>query len=271
MSNYTIFIDGDKKQVSGSAITATSTKVNGGTAYALGTSVPSGPLTARVGQGIKVVDKYGSQVIQREDVFGAFQSSAVSLTSVANNGSGYCRFTKSSHGLSVGDVLSISGATAASLNVLHVVTAVPTANTFDTRVAYAASSPSAGSYKTVAGTFAGQTAANYIMRGGVSGSVAGGQYTHNAFGSDHGIRRSIHKLEAMRTARVATAIRAGYWNEFTGQFTTDPTVANDISDFGTDHAATPSRTTPGELVYRESGQPDGTYGVKQADYPAKTS
>ena len=108
------------------------------------------------------------------------------------------------------------------------------------------------------------------MRGYVQ-DVANGQYTYTGFGNDFGIRRSIHKLEHMYTRRVATAIRAGYWNIFTGTWSTDPVVADDAPTWGTDDAANPTRAIPGELVYRVSGQPDGTNGITQDDYEAKTS
>lgn len=63
-----------------------------------------------------------------------------------------------------------------------------------------------------------------------------------------GLIRSIHKLETLRTRRLTTAIRAGYWNIYTGQFTTPPTVATD--SLASDSAANPTRSSPGDLVYR---------------------
>lgn len=76
--------------------------------------------------------------------------------------------------------------------------------------------------------------------------------------------RSIHKLETLRTRRLTTAIRAGYWNIYTGQFTTPPTVATD--SLANDNAATPTRAVPGDLVYR-TGKPTpvvDTYKAKTA-------
>lgn len=267
---YTLFPDDDKAQVDGSAITATSTLVNGMTVFALGTSVPAdGPVTAQVQLGIDRT-VFGSQLLQSKYVFGAYQSaSPVSLTSVADNGSGFCRFTKAGHVLAVGDVINVINSTSGNVNGVQKVTAVA-ATTFDTDKAYTAAA-AAGQYRTVAGDFATLTVGNYIMKGGVPGAVAGGQYTVTGFGSDYGFRRSIHKVEHVRTRRVATAIRAGYWNIYSGEFSTQPEVADDISSIGADHAATPSYAVPGELVYRVSGQPDGTHGITQDDYPPKTS
>lgn len=78
-------------------------------------------------------------------------------------------------------------------------------------------------------------------------------------GSDLGSRRSIHRQEKVRTTRTTTAIRAGYWNIYTGRWTTSPTtavdsfwdIANDTtSATSTDNAADPTRSVPGELTYK---------------------
>lgn len=268
MTFYTLFPDADKKQKNGSAITATSTKIDGGTGFALGTSVPTGPMTANVQLGNRAA-VHGSQIIQSKDLFGAFQATAVTLTSVADDGSGFCDFTLAGHGLSVGTVINVTGSTSGNVDGVQKITSVPDVNSIVTDKAFVASA-TAGGYRLVAGRFASMTAGQYIIRA-YSSSVANGQYTAKGYGSDYGIRRSIHKLEHMWTRRVATAIRAGYWNIFTGTYSTAPTVADDASTFGTDDAATPTRAKPGELVYRHSGQPDGTLGPVQKDYPAKTN
>jgi hypothetical protein len=93
--------------------------------------------------------------------------------------------------------------------------------------------------------------------------------------SDLGSRRSIHRQEKVRTTRTTTAIRAGYWNIYTGTWSTTPTnavdnfwdIANDTtSSTSTDQAATPTRSVPGELTYK-LGQPSPV----SVDYPAKTT
>lgn len=267
MTWYTLFPDADKKQVDGNAITSTSTKYKGGTCFALGTSIPTDcQFTAFVQLGDRK-SVFGTQVVQSKDVFGAFQTSATAITSVADDGSGYCDYTLATHGLAVGDVVNVTGSTSGNVDGPQKITSVPDVNSFVTDKAYVASA-SAGSYTEVAGTWATMTAGEYIMLGYAS-SVAGGQKTTTGFGSDYGIRRSIHKLEHLYTRRVATAIRAGYWNIYTGEWSTDPVVADDAATWGTDEAATPTRAIPGELTYRVSGMPDGTYGPIQDDYPVK--
>lgn len=93
--------------------------------------------------------------------------------------------------------------------------------------------------------------------------------------SDLSSRRSIHRQEKVRTTRTTTAIRAGYWNIYTGTWSTTPTTAVDnfwdisndtTSSTSTDEAATPTRTTPGELTYK-LGQPLPV----SVDYPSKNS
>lgn len=76
--------------------------------------------------------------------------------------------------------------------------------------------------------------------------------------------RSIHKLETLRTRRVTTAIRAGNWNIVTGTFSAAPTVA--VDSLGTDNAANPTRSSPGQLTYK-GGAPNP---VTTNDYKAKT-
>lgn len=265
MAGYTLYPDDDKKQISGSAITATSTLVDGGSAFALGVNAVDRVLTAKVLLGDHTPTVFDSVVVTQKDVFSAFQSSGTAITSVGDSG-GYCQFTLNGHSLTVGTVINVYGSTSGNVDGPQKVTAKDT-NTFTTNKKFTAAA-TAGSYKLVAGRFASMTPKQYIFMGD-SCSVAGGQATRIGYGSDHGIRHSIHYLLHLYTRRVATAIRAGYWNEFTGQWSTKPTNADDASTMGNDHAAILTRASPGELIYRVSGNPDFGKGVVQKDYPAK--
>jgi hypothetical protein len=66
---------------------------------------------------------------------------------------------------------------------------------------------------------------------------------------------SVNKIESVDTRAIATAIRAGYWNIYSGLFTTSPTVSTDAmhkSVSGTsviDVAANVSRSSTGRLTY----------------------
>lgn|GEM_PF-3340386 len=69
----------------------------------------------------------------------AMSGTAISVTGIADNGSGYCRCTATAHPLSVGDfVLMCDSESVRAYNTIHKVTAKPSANTFDTDVAYSA-------------------------------------------------------------------------------------------------------------------------------------
>jgi len=70
--------------------------------------------------------------------------------------------------------------------------------------------------------------------------------------------KSVHKIlvkngggnlvAGIRTRRVATAIRAGNYNIYTGLFSAAPTVA--VDEFGADDAANVSRSNQGSLFYK---------------------
>lgn len=75
--------------------------------------------------------------------------------------------------------------------------------------------------------------------------------------------RGIHKLESVLTRRELTAIRAGKFNFYLGRWDTGyPVVTNDTGTTGTagvlvgadgvyaDHAATPTRSAPGNLTFK---------------------
>ncbi len=268
MANYKIHPSADVKQLDAgthSAVTATSTVLNGGTAKGLGANrtLLDNSAFGKRNQGV-----YGSRVVAGQNVGAAAYSTeaAVALTSVADSGTGdKARFTLAAHGRSVGDIINITGSTGGAMDGIHRITAVPSSSTFDTDRTYVAAA-TAGSYKLYRGLFATMTKGDYIIRR-VTDTLAGTiSNTVLRSGGSEGYTRSIHKVEAARTTRFATAIRAGYWDEFNGVWTTTPTTADDLSTWGTDEAATPTYAIPGELVYR-TGKPLPV----QDNYKAKTA
>jgi hypothetical protein len=76
--------------------------------------------------------------------------------------------------------------------------------------------------------------------------------------------RSINKRESYKSNGVATAMRAGYFNLFTGKFSPLPTPVTETP--GTDVAANPTRSAPGDLVFRTGAK----LPVRNYDYKAKT-
>lgn len=87
------------------------------------------------------------------------------------------------------------------------------------------------------------------------------------------LTRSIHYMQTclagtcaqgVRTYKLASALRANYYNRFTGAFTTPVAISTDA--MGPDHAALPTRDVPGTLTYMPlfNGVP------KTTNYVAKT-
>jgi hypothetical protein len=82
--------------------------------------------------------------------------------------------------------------------------------------------------------------------------------------------RMLHKRESYKVSQIATAIRAGEWNIYTGSWGTPPnntteTPGSDATLGPLDRAASVSRSSPGQLVYRS-----GSKLPVRDDYKAKT-
>ncbi len=230
---------------------------------------PSGPLTGEVDLG-NTSAIYGSQVVlgHGHNIWSAYQGNGVAITSVASSG-GYANFTKSSHGLTVGTVIMVTDSTAGGVDGVQKITAV-TSNTFKTNKVYVASA-AAGSYHLKSGRFASMSPTEWIIKGGVTITLADTSNVLAGFGADFGIRQSIHKVLHVWTKLVATAIRAGQYNIYSGKFNPAVTSQDDISSFGADNEANVGRNNPGDLIYRVSGQPDGSRGITVESYPDRTN
>lgn len=67
--------------------------------------------------------------------------------------------------------------------------------------------------------------------------------------------RSVNGIETVDTRAVATAIRSGYWNIYTGKWSTDPVVSYDnmhkavVGTTNIDDAVHVSRANPGSLTF----------------------
>jgi len=126
-----------------------------------------------------------------------------------------------------------------------------------------------------AGTFA-YTVGDVIRRVTTTLSGVSKDRILSSGASNWGTRKAIKQVTAIRTVKVATAIRAGYWNIYSASFSSGPDTANDFTTIvtqggtgggsGADEAANPSDSKPGELVYHAGILAQPT----QADYPAKT-
>ncbi len=105
------------------------------------------------------------------------------------------------------------------------------------------------------GTFAFENERGIIVR--VTNTLAGG--VSNTFlqsaGDDVANARSINQVSGIYITDETSAIRAGAWNAYSGEFS--PAVTGELTDFGVDEAANPTRSVPGELAYMD-GSPNPT-------------
>lgn len=73
--------------------------------------------------------------------------------------------------------------------------------------------------------------------------------------------KSINKLETLRTRRFTTAIRENKYNRVTGRFDVGYPVVG-VDNLATDNAANPTRSNPGQMVYKIGGQVPVTSNYK---------
>lgn len=218
-------------------------------------------------------------IVQNEYLAGAQYGTAVSVSGVGvanpTSGNGANKFTKltrSAHGLTVGTFLWLTDASG-HIDGPATVYSVESSSGFTVNKPYS-NTIGAVTYAPLVGNLANLEAGNYSMKKLVS-NVHGQQNTKLASGAaDYG-RSKIHAVVAVRTRKVATAIRAGYWNVFTGAFTTDPTVTNDFASMDIDGSNVPDDEAKniiagygvgGELSYR-----NGTRSVITTEYDRKTT
>ena len=113
---------------------------------------------------------------------------------------------------------------------------------------------------TVSGTFAKNTDSLLAMR---SNALVNAVLVFRNASIYPAYVRSINYLEGRTTSKVATAIRAGKYNIYTGQFDVGfPASASD--DFGNDTAARSSFAVPGSLTFMVNSK-----HITTQNYPAK--
>jgi hypothetical protein len=254
-----LYSGGPYKQRDGSAITQTSTNVNTGGMKIAGTS--NLVRTVNPGEGDNESTRLVGGVACGQADWGSFLPTT-GITGQAtgiNNNNGLAQLTKISHGLSVGSVVNVAN-NATGVNSVgvyegpHRVHSVVDAHRVVLNTPYV-SDQTGITYALPVGEIANLDANNYAMRtvvGTVHG-VANDKITSPA--SDYG-RAKVHKVNAVRTRKVATAVRAGDWVPYSGEFVNQPALANDFAGFGTDEATVDSTTKyglKGELAYRYGG------------------
>lgn len=270
-----LYTNGPYKQSNGTAITATSTNVDGGAIKMAGTSSTLRAVHPAMG------DNEGPRVVAGVDLgqadWGPYVNATggsgvgTGITNATGQYAGLVNVTRLAHGLVAGNVVSVrNNSTSQTYTGIyhgpHRVVAVPDANNFvlNTPYVYLATGVS---FAAPVGNVANQVPRNYTMRQ-VAGYVHGVPETKmSSPASDYG-RRKLHSVTAVRTSKVATSIRDGYWSPISGRFTVQPSQFNNFSAMGTDEVTQNNSTnygTKGEFVYRFGG-PSGVMG----DYNGKT-
>jgi hypothetical protein len=201
-------------------------------------------------------------------IFSGYMGTAVAITTITQSSStGKCLITKSSHGLSVGDMLMVYAADVGAYNCTHVVTSVVSANTVQTNVSYVSDTVSAhGSYKPVARNFNKMVARTYIgkiIQSTVAGTtssvmrIPAGDFHATSIPMSVGQRRYNITSWSYLTGAATKGANAGVADKFHDIAANNDNLANE---------AFPSRAVPGELVYRS-----GKALPVQDDYSPRTS
>lgn len=264
MAGYTLYTGGPYKQRNGNAVTASSTDVNGGSAKNVSsnenfrrsnwdsgvTDIPN------VSGGINGVTAAQFQLMGSLNVLSVTTLNGLNLATLDSG---------DTTSLSVGQTILLG-----STYVCRVVRIISSTTFTINRTDIFDASYSVSFIK---GTFGVNEAENFIMKK-FDGNVHGQVNTKLQSGAaDYG-RDKVHRIFALRTSKVTTAIRQGKWNIFTGQFTTDPSTSNDYTSMDIDGSNVPDEEakdsttkygTKGELIYNHGGR-----AVKQQDYEAKT-
>lgn len=254
-----LYTGGPYKQNNGSAITPTSTNVNTGGMKMAGSS--SLVRTVGYGQG----DNKSPRLVGGVACGQAEWGSSIATTGISGaatgitNNNGLAKLTKLSHGLVVGDVINVTNNATGQNSVglyegPHRVASVVDNHSLILNTPFVTNQTGI-TYATPVGNVAHMAVDNYAMRT-VSGTVHGQSNNKmSSPASDYG-RAKVHKVNAVRTRKVATAVRAGDWVPYSGEFVNQPALANDFAAFGADEAVANAPSgygTKGEFVYRYGG------------------
>jgi hypothetical protein len=192
----------------------------------------------------------------------------VAITSILQSSStGFCKITKASHGLVVGQHIVVSGCDNAPYNTIHTVTVVLSSSTVQTDIAYDVNSTvTPGVYKLFSGNFGTMTSRGFI--GMVIGNQIAGvastlqqspaaDYNRQAYGVSHGSYMLGITDWSYITGRPTYNGNRGVLNQYHNITSNNDTLANEPR---------PTRAVPGRLVYFYSNQD----AASTASYKPKT-
>ena len=270
MSQYILHTTGPYKQNDGTAITASSTVVDNGSAkiVADGDNLSNVENSTQSRRGSVVV---GGNDVAMPDVYGTLQVDIATVSS--GDYTGFDQLTKASGSINfstcnVGDAIvldlnTIYGRVLYKVSDTVIICSTQLGEQFDMEC------------KVYKGRIANQTLENFIMKKN-DATVHGEANTTLASGAaDYG-RPKVKYMRSLRTRKVATKIRAGQYNMFTGLFT-GGAVSNtndytsldfDGTNIPDDETKTSSSNygTKGEFAFNHGGRT-----ISTNDYEAKTS
>lgn len=282
----TLYVNGPYKQVNGQAITVVSTDINGGSIKTPSSSndiirsshwSQGNNLNPSVKAGVAGIAQADwntfAQAVYTGGVSGV--GAVTGVTQASSNFTGLIKLNHASHGFATGQAIHLrynpTNDTGVYNGVYRVVSVID-ANSVVLNGAYL-NNITGIHYSTAKGSVANQTPGQYSMKkfnGTVHGLV---NTTLQAGAADYG-RNKIAKISALRTSKVTTAIRSGYWNMFTAEWSTKPALANDYTSMDIDGTNVPDDETKdsttkygtkGEFTYQFGGRT-----ITTGDYEAKT-
>jgi hypothetical protein len=260
MAQYKLYTGGPYKQNNGSAITATSTDITVGAAKNVKDSeILNRSENSTQEHGVPNVNGGVAGVGPADLTAGAEQISSVSEST---EGLAQLNFT-GNHGLSAGSLLVLVDETfgAGAYRVVRTTSGTGL-------VVNKAYNATIGAlvdllYYTLKGSLGVNTVENFIMKKNDATVHGQANSTLSSGAADYG-RDKVHKTNAVRTTRTATAIRNNKWNVVEGQFTTAPTTANDFSGMDTDGSDVPDNEAKAIGGNREVG---GGFTIKHGGPP----
>lgn len=135
---------------------------------------------------------------------------------------------------SIADLLNVGDYLLTNQNKLISVVTVPSDTTIqvdiqqDERTDFITGSSGAGLIEKVDNDAIKGAREGEFMAIGLADNIAGSANTAILGGSTEP-NRGLHASESTRTVRTATAIRSGHWNEYSGEWSTEPVNADDTS------------------------------------------
>jgi len=277
-----LYTGGPYKQANGTSISASSTRVDGGSMKSNSASNENfrnvlyqqgSNLNTKVVAGVDLGQAdWGSLVT-------ASSATATGITNGTGQWAGLALINISSGGYVVGDPiyvrnLSTGSATTGIYDGIHRVVGISNVSAFVLNTPYVYDATGGATEIRIRtgpngnGDVASQDRRNFIFMKGTGQTHGVANTKLMSASSDYG-RSKVHSVKAVRTQKVATAIRAGNLVLASGKFSTPPTQSNDFAGWGTDEVTQNSSTNyglKGEFVYRYGG-PSGSLN----DYNGKTA